>query len=82
MLIPLIAILSIFVFMPWMVFHYITIWRNQKTLKPDDERIMEDLWRSAKRMEHRIQALEALIDSEGRSSAPRYSQDPDYRRDS
>ncbi|MEL7128417.1 MAG: envelope stress response membrane protein PspB [Pseudomonadota bacterium] len=79
-LIPLVAIVSIFVIMPGMVFHYITLWRKQKTLKPDDERIMEDLWRSAKRMERRIEALEALIDSEGQRG-PRPRPETDYRRD-
>ncbi len=79
-LIPLIAILSIFVFLPWMFFHYITLWRGQKTLKPDDERIMEDLWRSAKRMERRIETLEALIDNEPETSRTRPA-DTDYRRD-
>ena len=73
-----------------MVFHYITLWRRQKTLQPDDERIMEDLWRSAKRMERRIETLEALIDGE-RPRDPRdddrYSygrrdpRDRDYGRD-
>ena len=67
--IGVISVLSIFVFAPWLLFHYITVWRNQKTLKPDDEKIMEDLWRSAKRMERRIEALEALI-SEGRKAPP------------
>ena len=80
MLIPLIAILSIFVFLPWMFFHYITLWRGQKTLKPDDERIMEDLWRSAKRMERRIETLEALIDGETGKSRT-HPTDTDYRRD-
>jgi len=81
LLIPLIAIVSIFVFLPWMFFHYITLWRGQKTLKPDDERIMEDLWRSAKRMERRIETLEALIDNEPGTSRVRPT-DTDYRRDS
>lgn len=63
-LIPLVAVLAIFVILPGMVFHYITLWRKQKTLLPDDERMLEDLWRSAKRMERRIEALETLIDSD------------------
>lgn len=60
----------IFVALPGMIFHYITQWRKQKTLMPDDERMMEDLWRSAKAMERRIQTLEALIDS-SEADAPR-----------
>lgn len=77
----IISVLSVFVFAPWLLFHYITVWRRQKTLKPDDERIMEDLWRSAKRMEQRIETLEALIKSEGGSRSPRHPTDTDYRRD-
>lgn len=63
MLIPLVAIIALFVVLPGMVFHYITLWRRQKTLQPDDERMLEDLWRSAKNMERRIEALESLLEA-------------------
>ncbi|MFN7055769.1 envelope stress response membrane protein PspB [Hyphomonas sp.] len=63
MLIPIIAILSIFVILPGMVFHYVTLWRRQKTLMPDDEKMLEDLWRSAKNMERRIETLESLLET-------------------
>lgn len=79
--IPIVAITCLFVIMPWMFFHYITLWRGQKTLKPDDERIMEDLWRSAKHMERRIETLEALIDNDSKPGTQRRT-DTDYRRDS
>jgi len=62
-IIPVVAVLSIFVFLPAMVFHYITLWRKQKTLLPDDERMLEDLWRSAKAMERRIETMEDLMDA-------------------
>lgn len=61
--IPLIAIICLFVVLPGMVFHYITLWRRQKTLQPDDERMLEDLWRSAKNMERRIETLESLLEA-------------------
>jgi phage shock protein B len=64
MLIPLIAILSIFVILPGMIFHYITLWRKQKTLMPDDERMLEDLWRSARSIERRIETIEELLDAQ------------------
>ena len=80
--IAIISILSVFVFAPWLLFHYITLWRGQKTLKPNDEQIMQDLWCSAKRMENRIETLEALIQSEGEARSPRHPTDRDHRRDS
>ena len=69
-IIALVAIVSIFVVFPGMVFHYITLWRKQKTLEPDDERMLEDLWRSAKRMERRIETLEKLVDTTNEDAAP------------
>lgn len=64
-IIGLVAVVSIFVILPGMVFHYITMWRRQKTLQPDDERMLEDLWRSARSIERRLETMEALIEDEG-----------------
>lgn len=59
------AILALTVVAPtWIVFHHITKWRDQKGLSADDEHMLEDLWRSARRMENRIESLEAILDAE------------------
>lgn len=62
-IIAIVAIVALFVVFPGMLFHYITLWRKQKTLLPDDERMLEDLWRSAKAMERRIQTMEELLET-------------------
>lgn len=46
----------------WLLLHYITRWRSTKTLSAEDETLLLDLWRSAKRMEERIGALETILD--------------------
>ena len=84
-MIPVFVVLILFVVLPGMVFHYITLWRKQKTIQPDGERMMEDLWRSAKRMERRIETLEQLLEAD-REKEDRYSyrcdpRDRDYGRD-
>ena len=70
-LIPIVAI--VFVAFPAMVLHYITEWRKMKTPTPDDERLVDDLWRTAQRMERRIETLERILDKE----APKW-RDDDY----
>lgn len=73
-IVAIVAVVALFVVLPAMVFHYITKWRNQKTLMPNDEQMLEDLWRSAKAMERRIDTLERLIndaDEQGARTAPR-----------
>ncbi len=54
----------VLVIVPSTFFHFITKWREQKTLSADDEHMLEDLWRSARRMEKRIESLEAILDAE------------------
>ncbi|MEL6858454.1 MAG: envelope stress response membrane protein PspB [Pseudomonadota bacterium] len=71
LLIPLIAVVAIFIILPGMIFHYITLWRKQKMLLPDDERMLEDLWRSAKSIERRIETIEELMDTQEEEARPR-----------
>lgn len=79
-IVALVAVVAIFVVFPGMVFHYITLWRGQKSLKPDDEKMMEDLWRSAKAMERRLETLERLLndDKSTSKSGERYRPDRPY----
>jgi phage shock protein B len=69
-LIAITGTVALFIVLPGMILHYVTMWRRQKTLQPDDERMLEDLWRSAKAMERRIESLEALLDKSD-AEAPR-----------
>ncbi|NNG06014.1 MAG: envelope stress response membrane protein PspB [Inquilinus sp.] len=48
----------------WLVLHYVNKWRSTKTLSAEDERMLADLWQSAKRMETRIETLETILDAE------------------
>jgi phage shock protein B len=48
----------------WLVLHYVTRWRASRTLSREDERMLVDLWESAKRMELRIVTLEKILDAE------------------
>lgn len=48
----------------WLILHYITKWRGARGLSAEDERMLADLWQSAKRMEERVVTLEAILDAE------------------
>jgi phage shock protein B len=55
---------ALFVALPWMVLHYIIQWRKTGSLKVDDERMLEDVWRAARAMERRIEALEGILEAQ------------------
>jgi phage shock protein B len=59
--VPLIIFMTI-VAPLWLVLHYVTRWRATKTLSAEDEKMLVDLWQSAKRMEERIRSLETILD--------------------
>ncbi len=63
--ITVIAIVFIvLVITPAVVLSNLTKLKEQKSLSADDEHMLEDLWRSARRMEKRIKSLEAILDAE------------------
>jgi phage shock protein B len=44
------------------VLHYVTKWKDAKGLSREDEKMIEDIWESAQKMESRINALETILD--------------------
>ena len=71
MTVGLVAIVSLFVILPWMILHYISKNRSSRNLTEDDERMLEDLWRSARTMERRIETLERLLEPDAAPIRPR-----------
>jgi phage shock protein B len=69
-----VTIVSLFVILPWMILHYISKSRASRNLTEDDERMLEDLWRSARTMERRIETLERLVEPDAQPARPRPSQ--------
>jgi phage shock protein B len=74
MTVGLVAIVSLFVILPWMILHYISKNRSSRNLTEDDERMLEDLWRSARTMERRIETLERLLEPDAAPIRPRPAQ--------
>ena len=48
----------------WLILHYVTRWRAAKGLSTEDEKMLVDLWQSAKSIEGRIASLETILDAE------------------
>lgn len=45
----------------WIIFHFITRWRQQRTLSNADEQTLAELFEVARRLEGRIIALEHVL---------------------
>ena len=48
----------------WILMHYITRWRAAKALSGEDEKLIQEMWQSAEKMEARIVTLEKILDAD------------------
>lgn len=46
------------------IFHYVTRWKQMKTLSGEDEQTLERMYRIAERLERRIDSLERILNDE------------------
>lgn len=47
--------------LPWLVLHYMTRWKTAATLTNDDETLLEELHRLARRLDDRMDTVERLV---------------------
>ena len=60
-LVPAIVLGILFIGLPWLVLHYITKWKQAKVLTVDDERLLDDVHDTARRLEDRLITIERIM---------------------
>jgi phage shock protein B len=63
-ILPLILVPLIVLGLPWLIFHYITRWKTAATLTTDDEKLMEELYDLARRLDDRMCSIERIMTAE------------------
>jgi phage shock protein B len=58
------AIITLFIGLPWLVFHYITKWKTAATLTGSDEKLLDDLHDAARRLDDRLCTIERIMTAE------------------
>jgi phage shock protein B len=64
MLIPLTAVLAIFIGLPWIIFHYVSKWKTAATLTVEDEDLLDELHELARRLDDRMCTIERIVQAE------------------
>lgn len=62
--IPVVAIVSLFIGLPWLVFHYITKWKTAATISTSDEKLLDELHDAARRLDDRLCSIERIMTAE------------------
>ena len=63
-IIPIVVVGMLFIGLPWLVFHYITRWKTAATLTNEDEKLMEELYDLARRLDDRMCSIERIMSAE------------------
>jgi phage shock protein B len=50
--------------LPWLIFHYITKWKQAATLTQGDEKLLDDLYEAARRLDDRLCTIERIMTAE------------------
>ena len=59
--------LIVFIAVPaplFIILYFITEWKRSREISGGDEKMLEELWRLAQRLEERLESLETILDSE------------------
>ena len=59
--VPIAAFGSLCIAMPWIILHYMTQWRKAKGISIEDERLLDDLHDTARRLDARLDSIERII---------------------
>ena len=60
----IVAMLVLFVGLPWLIFHYITKWKTAKTLTGADEQLLDELYDAGRRLDDRLCSIERIMAAE------------------
>ena len=63
-LLPLVICSILFIGLPWLVFHYVTKWKQTATITGADEKLLDDLYDLAKRLDDRLCSIERIMTAE------------------
>jgi phage shock protein B len=69
-LIPVLVVGILFIGLPWIILHYITRWKQAPGITDEDEKLLDELYHTARRLEERLQTVERIIAADN----------PDYRQ--
>jgi phage shock protein B len=84
-LVPIVICSILFIGLPWIIFHYVTQWKKSGGLTVEDERLLDELHETARRLDERLGTLERILDGQDPGWRPRQTADrtreEEWRRD-
>ena len=58
---PIVIVGMLFIGMPWLLLHYVTQWRKAGSIGVEDEKLLDELHETARRLDERLCTIERII---------------------
>ncbi len=62
--IPVTVVGMLFIGLPWLILHYVTKWKSAATLPAEDEKLLDELYDLARRLEDRVHTVERIVSAD------------------
>lgn len=63
-IIPIVVVGILFLGLPWLIFHYVTLWKSAATITTEDENLLDELHDLARRLDERMCTIERIVQAE------------------
>ena len=55
------VVATLFIGLPWLVLHYVTKWKQAPRITDEDEKLLDDMYVLARRLEERLNTVERIV---------------------
>ena len=59
--VPAILFGSLFIVAPWVILHYVTKWKQAPKITDEDEKLLDEMYNLARRLEDRLNTVERIV---------------------
>jgi len=59
-----IVIPTLFIALPWLIFHYISKWKTASALTSEDEKLLDELYELSRRLDDRMSTIERIVQAD------------------
>jgi len=64
LIVPIIVIPVLFIALPWLILHYITKWKQAPKITMEDEKVLDEMYNLARRLEERLNTVERIVSAD------------------
>jgi phage shock protein B len=63
-IIPVLVVGMLFIGLPWLILHYVSQWKANASLTGEDEKLLDELYDLARRLDDRMNTIERIMADE------------------